>query len=102
MESFRNSLNYIRAEILYRLGINPFTIANEISIDDLNNLLNLCHLCCRDSYSLGGGQLKDWHNPYGTEGRTFKDWIKCYSVPGMESLTDKTGRRFWYDPKWKE
>ena len=102
-QSFFNGIgNYLRAEILYRLGINPFSVANAISIEDLNKLLELCHLCCRDSYALGGGQLKDWHNPYGTDGASFKDWIKCYSVSSMESITDKTGRRFWFDPKWSE
>jgi len=91
--------NYLRAEILYRLDINPFQIANTLDIDTLHNLAQLTHLCCRDSYALGGGQLKDWQNPNGTDGSSFNEWMKCYSI--LSSAVDKTGRRFWYDPKWQ-
>lgn len=59
-------------------------------------------MCCRDSYALGGGQLKDWHNPLGTDGRNFKEWIKCYGRSDMMSVNDKTKRRFWFNPKWSE
>jgi len=92
--------NYLRAEILYRLNINPFTIANEINLKDWDHLLLLCHLCVRDAYTLGGGQLSDWKNPNGVDAKDFKEWKKCYGV--LSSLTDGTGRRFWYDPKWEE
>ena len=92
--------NYLRAEILYRLNINPFTIANEINLKDWDHLLLLCHLCVRDAYTLGGGQLSDWKNPNGVDAKDFKEWKKCYGV--LSSLTDGTGRRFWYDPKWED
>jgi endonuclease VIII-like 1 len=92
--------NYLRAEILYRLDINPFQPANNLTTDELDELIKIVHLCVRDAYSLGGGQLKDWHNPYGTEGETFKEWVKCYGI--LNSVIDKTGRKFWYDPKWEE
>ena len=91
--------NYLRAEILYRLDINPFQVANTLDREKLNELTTLCHLCVRDAYTLGGGQLKDWKNPNGTDANTFKEWMKCYGT--LSSTVDKTGRRFWYDPKWE-
>lgn len=91
--------NYLRAEILYRLDINPFTIANTLDTDTLHNLISLCHMCVRDAYTLGGGQLQDWKNPNGTDAKSFKEWMKCYGA--LSSIVDKTGRRFWYDPKWE-
>ena len=90
--------NYLRAEILYRLDIDPFQPANAISLDKIDELIKITHLCVRDAYALGGGQLKDWHNPYGTDAADFNDWVKCYSK--LASVVDKSGRRFWYDPKW--
>ena len=68
--------NYLRAEILHRTGIMPFTIANELTVDQLELLLKTTHLCVRDAYTLGGGQLKDWINPNGVPAHGFNDWMK--------------------------
>lgn len=70
-------------------------------MDELENLLKIIHLCCRDTYTLGGGQLKDWKNPFGTTASSMNEWIQCYNAPNMKNIVDKTGRRFWYDPKWE-
>jgi endonuclease VIII-like 1 len=91
--------NYLRAEILHRMPFSPFTIAKDLSTQEIETLLKTIHFCCRDAYSLGGGQLKDWVNPHGTSASSFKDWMKAYGKGS--SLTDRTGRRFWYDPKWE-
>lgn len=94
--------NYIRAEVLWRLGVNPFAPANSLPLEKLQELLKVVHLCFRDSYALGGGQLKDWHNPHGTDGASFNAWIKCYGKPGMSKIKDKLGRTFWFDPQWNK
>lgn len=91
--------NYLRAEILYRLDVNPFQPANQLTNQDVELLCTISHLCVRDAYQLGGGQLKDWYNPNGINGNTFKEWVKCYGK--LSSIIDKTGRKFWYDPKWE-
>ena len=99
-QSYFNGVgNYLRAEILYRLKINPFQKANELNSSQVHDLIMLCNLCVRDAYTLGGGQLKDWHNPLGTSEKNFKEWMKCYST--LSSVVDKTGRRFWFDPMWE-
>lgn len=93
--------NYIRAEVLYRLDIDPFQSANQLSVGELNQLTTIIHLAFRDTYQMGGGQLKDWHNPSGASAKDFKEWMKCYSMKTSASIKDKSGRKFWFDPKWK-
>jgi endonuclease VIII-like 1 len=102
--------NYLRAEILHRANVNPFLPASEIIT---YHLLELCHDVCQESYLVGGGELKDWDNPfkrgYG-RGRinekmgkladtSFRDWLQCYGKSG-HSIEDSKGRRFWFDKKW--
>jgi len=100
-QSYFNGVgNYLRAEILHRMSFSPFTIANTLNRDQIEAILKMIHFCCRDAYALGGGQLKDWINPHGTNASNFKEWIKVYGK--ANSLTDRTGRRFWYDPEWEE
>jgi endonuclease VIII-like 1 len=93
--------NYLRAEILYRADIDPFKKFYEASSEEINKIAKLTNECVKTAYELGGGQLKDWKNPEGTSPKSFKEWIKCYSLPGFSSKVDKHGRRFWYDPKWE-
>lgn len=101
-QSFFNGIgNYLRAEILYRVDCNPFLPAEEA----LRNYAEIFHLC-RDipilAYRLGGGRLKDWKNPNGeTPPENWGEFMKCYAIKGMEKITDKNGRTFWFDPKWK-
>jgi len=92
--------NYLRAEILYRLDINPFTPFKKIQ-QDLPLLIRLCQLvksCMNESYVLGGGQLKSFVNPFGQSKENFSTWMKCYGK-GL-SFKDGTGRTFWYNPKY--
>lgn len=100
-QSYFNGVgNYLRAEILNRMAFSPFTIAKDLNRDQLEALIKMIHFCCRDAYALGGGQLKDWINPHGTDAKSFKDWMMVYGKGS--SLIDRTTRRFWYDPIWEE
>ena len=92
--------NYLRAEILYRMNINPFQPANQLSSMEMDSIIRFTHLCCKEAYTLGGGELKDWVNPNGSDKKTFKDWMLCYGIGS--SVVDKTGRRFWFDPQWEK
>jgi endonuclease VIII-like 1 len=97
--AFNGVGNYLRAEILLRLDVDPFQAANNLTLEELQNLIKITHMCVRDAYQLGGGQLKDWHNPSGVDAADFNEWMKCYGK--MESIVDGSGRKFWYHPKWK-
>lgn len=107
--------NYLRAEILYRMNINPFetayTVLTSSKVDDF---LIQCKTVPIESYYVGGGEIKDWENPmkrgYG-RGRinekmktevtfpSFRDWLQCYNKPNMLSTVDNTKRRIWYSEK---
>lgn len=94
--------NYLRAEILYRLDVDPFISAKE-AIIECPKILELCRLIPETAYLLGGGQLKDWKNPFGEENLSWSSFMKCYGNSKMSKIQDKNGRTFWYDPlKQKE
>lgn len=92
--------NYLRAEILHRLDVDPFMVASDLPKDKLEPLIALTVGCVNQAYLLGGGQLKDWKNPHGEDPKNFKEWMKCYGK--LENTVDGTGRTFWYDKKWKK
>lgn len=91
--------NYLRAEILYRVDVNPFISARE-ALQTKPEIYQLCKWAPMQAYKLGGGQLKDWENPFGTETNSWSEFMICYSNPKMNKVLDKNGRTFWFDPKW--
>lgn len=96
--------NYLRAEILYRIDLNPFTSAREALVSK-PEIFGLCQWAPTIAYKLGGGELKDWKNPFGPYKEMMESWddfIKCYGKYNMSKIEDRNGRTFWYDPKWNE
>ena len=100
--------NYLRAEILYRMDINPFMSARE-ALTKHTSIFSLCRTIPETAYLLGGGELKDWKNPFIFETvedvkQGWKEFMLCYGNPGMATMIDNNGkgRRFWYHPKWKD
>jgi len=90
--------NYLRAEILYRLPyLNPFISAKEAILEE-PKILELCRDIPNLAYVRGGGEIKDWDNPFG---QTSGKFMKCYGNPNMLRIKDKNARMFWYDPKWE-
>lgn len=95
--------NYLRAEILYRMRLNPFQISRDFIKNNGEELFMLCKAVPELAYIMGGGQIKDWQNPFKNDTdyiRTRSDFFLCYGNETMSQVVDKTGRRFWYDPIW--
>ena len=92
--------NYLRAEILYKTNQNPFEPARE-AIKNNPKILAYCNTIPTEAIILGGGQIKQWENPFGVEPDMFQKWMICYGNKNMKQTIDGTGRRLWYDPKWK-
>lgn len=89
--------NYLRSTLLYYWDKNPFQpLINIIQNNDMT-FFELCRDIPLTAYSLGGGQLKDWKSPFNVDPTEFKDWV--YYKKGS-SCCDKSGRRFWFNPKW--
>jgi endonuclease VIII-like 1 len=85
--------NYLRAEILFQAAQDPFVDArNSITMNPA--ILDLCEQLPREAYVLGGGQLKDWKNPFEAPAGGFDEWMQCYGKG--QWFTDKNGRRMWY------
>lgn len=91
--------NYLRAEILYKTNQNPFESARE-AIKNNSKILVHCNILPTEAILLGGGQLKQWENPFGVQPKMFQKWMLCYGNKEMSQIIDGTGRRLWYDPKW--
>jgi len=100
-QTYFNGLgNYLRAEILYKTEQNPFQSAKEAILNN-KKLLTYCKQIPEEAYNLGGGELRDWHNPLkSSNGLHIKDWMQCYSKKNMSSVVDGSGRRLWFDPIW--
>ena len=99
-EIFNGIGNYLRAEIFHRANVNPFKSFDDLEDEEIDKVLEYCRICPQEAYVLGGGQLKDWNNSFKVDAASFNEWIKVYSIG--ESVIDKSGRRFWFDPKWKD
>ena len=95
--------NYLRAEILYRTDCNPFISARE-ALQSHPEIYQLCKLLPLQAYKLGGGQLKDWENPFGTkvDVTSWDEFMICYGNPKMSKITDRNGRTFWFNPIWQK
>ena len=85
--------NYLRAEILFHASQDPFIDARTaITMNPL--ILDLCEQLPKEAYILGGGQLKDWENPFEIPAGGFNEWIQCYGKGNR--IVDKNGRTLWY------
>jgi endonuclease VIII-like 1 len=95
--------NYLRAEILYRVDVNPFISARE-ALQGNPEIYQLCKWAPMQAYKLGGGQLKDWENPFGKESemKSWSEFMRCYNNPKMNKVVDTNKRTFWFDPKWNK
>lgn len=85
--------NYLRAEILFHAAQDPFVDART-ALTQNPTILDLCSQLPKEAYILGGGQLKDWENPFKVPENGFADWIQCYGR--ADHIVDANGRTFWY------
>jgi len=95
--------NYLRAEILFRIKIPPFTSSREV-LEPLvegevksegPDILELCNIVATEVLSLDKGKNYD-PDSEGSEG-SFSEWLRCYYVKGMKNLQDHNGRTIWFE-----
>ena len=92
--------NYLRAEILFRANVKPFSQAREVleglseKCDDKGDpdLLLLCNIVTLEVLKLDKGKNYD---PQETD-QSFSSWLQCYYVDGMKNLKDGNGRTIWF------
>lgn len=95
--------NYLRAELVQRMDVDPFLSASEIITKNSEDFFHIAPKLPSEAYLLGGGQLYSWVNPFN-DGKIvpgeWDRWMKAYKNPNYYNLIDTGGRRFWYSPKW--
>lgn len=91
--------NYLRAELLHRLDINPFENARECLIKEIemvcqgkDNLLEYCK-------NLSEEVIAIYKNK--SSYKLLTDWHRCYRKPKMAFFKDSSERKLWFDKKWK-
>ncbi|NWZ43181.1 NEIL1 Endonuclease, partial [Brachypodius atriceps] len=110
--------NYLRAEILFRLKIPPFekartvlealkeqeqerrkkdpslTLSKKLKLKQENpDLLELCHSVPMEVIM---AEKQPFDPEHSDNYAAFKNWLRCYLVPGMSSLRDRSGRTIWF------
>ena len=104
--------NYLRAEVLFRLAVPPFSPAHEVLVplveqtvkkEEGPDLLQLCNQLMREVLDLpdylnddlsqeGSSRKGDDEDTYAP----FSAWLQCYSKEGMKNLRDNNGRTIWF------
>ena len=96
--------NYLRAEILGRIDLDPRLSARDYIIKSGELFFNMTEKIIVESYELGGGQFKDWYNQADLEkkkSKEFQAWMQFYfNKERCVPIKDKQDRNFWIDKKW--
>ena len=96
--------NYLRAEILGRIDLDPRLSAGDYIIRAGEKFFNVTEKVIVESYELGGGQFKDWYNQADLEkkkSKEFQAWMQFYfNKENCVPIKDKQDRNFWIDKKW--
>ena len=96
--------NYLRAEILGRIDLDPRLSAGNYIVRSGELFFNMTEKIIVESYELGGGQFKDWYNQADLEkkkSKEFQAWMQFYfNRERCIPIKDKQDRNFWIDKKW--
>lgn len=106
--------NYLRAEIIFRAGIPPFTCARSVfeklkikqeeGITKMSkekkcklehpDILELCNVVPKEVINLPG----KGYDPAGNDSNysAFCDWLQCYYNSEMRNIVDHDGRTMWF------
>ncbi|CAI7996348.1 Endonuclease 8-like 1 [Geodia barretti] len=107
-QKFFNGIgNYLRAEILYRASVAPFTCARKVleplaKQEHEEDLLSLCHTVPKEVVDLKQTLGKSETAVVTEEDyRAFCQWLKCYENPAMNTAKDHNGRTIWFKVTWE-
>lgn len=96
---FNGCGNYFRAELLYKMNVNPFQTMNQLLNSSDVLLVEKCKEIYTLAYSAGGGEFLTFKNPNSeTKGVS---WMSCYNNKKMCKMIDSKSRSFWYNSKYK-
>jgi endonuclease VIII-like 1 len=96
-EYFNGIGAYLCSEIIGRLDINPFESARSV-IKNNPKILSMCRDVPIESYNLGGGELMDWENPFGSS--KIDKWLLFYGNKEICYKQKFGNRNIWIQKKW--
>jgi len=96
--------NYLRAEVLFRAGVCPFTRARDIlqplkeDPEATKNTGDVLALCSEIMGEVVGLETCRSYDPDSglKSADAFSEWLRCYSKEGMHSAKDNKGRTIWF------
>jgi len=97
-EYFNGIGAYLCSEIIGRLDLNPFEEARKV-IKQSDKILSMCRDIPIDSYNLGGGEIKDWINPFGKS--KIDGWLLFYGNKEVCYKQKFGSRNIWINKKFK-
>lgn len=97
-EYFNGIGAYLCSEIIGRLDLNPFTEARKV-IQKNDKILSMCRDIPIEAYNLGGGEIKDWSNPFGES--KIDDWLLFYGNKEICYKQKFGNRNIWINKKFK-
>lgn len=102
-EVFAGCGNYLRAETMFRAGIDPWLEWRKLECDDEAHLCQAVADVMRESYARGGATLENFYDGDGMRGDQV-DFLEVYGKTHdpqgnpVERKKDKNGRTVWYVP----
>lgn len=97
-EYFNGIGAYLCSEIIGRLDINPFEVARKV-IKENDKILTMCRDVPIEAYNLGGGEIKDWNNPFGKS--KIDSWLSFYGNKEICYKQKFGNRNIWINKKFK-
>lgn len=97
-EYFNGIGAYLCSEIIGRLDINPFEEARTV-IKSNPKMLSMCRDIPIEAYNLGGGEIKDWTNPFGKS--KIDQWLLFYGNKEVCYKQKFGSRNIWINKKFK-
>lgn len=97
-EYFNGIGAYLCSEIVGRLDLNPFAEARKV-IQKNDKILSMCRDMPIEAYNLGGGEIKDWSNPFGES--KIDDWLLFYGNKDICYKQKFGNRNIWINKKFK-
>lgn len=91
---------YLCSEILGRLDLDPFVRFNKLSRNQLDELFDMTRYCITEAYNYGGGELRDWYNPFGNS--RIDDWIQFYGNRKVCYRQEFGKRNIWIQKKYQK
>lgn len=90
---------YLNSEIVGRLDLNPMRKFNTLTTIELANLFDMIIKCYVEAYNAGGGELKDWTNPFGKS--QIGSWLRFYGRKDICYKQKFGTRNIWIQSKFK-